>query len=1024
MRTSNERGMAMITTLLVMMLMSALLVGFTAVVMSDQRYRVIDRDRGQAFYGASGGMEKLTTDLGTLFFTNVAPTATQVSALATATPTIPGITFANSSAPTPLPASILTTYYCGPSPKATTIKGTNGYTIMYCTDASGNPITTSTSPIKTGPYEGLIAQQTPYQLDVTARSTSGGEVHLVRTIESVSIPVFQFGMFSDVDLSFFAGPDFDFGGRVHTNGNLFLAEGKDNHLYLREKVTAVKEVVRKYLSNGVSIATSDHTGTVFMAKGPGCAPPLTTSPCRPLETGEGSVTEGLWPVVANEPEWHTTSETDYNLWIRNSKTGAKKLDLPLITAGGANPDLGRRPLVNEDTLNPVLFGERYFPRVSLRILLSDKSTEITNLPTVTATAPILLDGNWNTTAPTGYTVDTANGRPPIALSPGYQEAVTTGNTTAGDTTVPAGVPTYFRPVTLTVNQAIPWTTTCTGRASSSGTSNNQFTGCNPTPVVSVASGTTISASINGQTVSTTLNGSWSGSTMKVQDGGTAAFAPGVFWLNNSLVSCAGSTTTAFTQCRGVPNSNTGAKITTATHSDAGTGLIGGYIKIEVQTAPGAWTDVTAQVLSYGIGGPNTDVDGTICGDPSPKAILRIQRLKDNAGGTATSNGGGCNYAGDTTGFKNPMNWWPNVLFDTREALQRDTSPGTSNVILGGVMHYIALDVANLSKWFTCAAPYNVGACSGNLALTSNGYSVFFSDRRNNRDAANKETAEYGWEDFVNPANADGAANNTLDAGEDVNASGALEDYGRLPSYDGVANSVPSGASAPLTATARPWTQVTPPQAMVNRAILFRRALKLVNGGIVGGVRQIVSPGLTIVTENPVYIQGNFNASDSGFDSTTDVAQHVATSIVADAVTLLSGNWNDNNSFSSPYNPGGRTRTTAFYRVAIIAGKGPSFPQPSGTADDFGTDGGAHNFLRYLEGGGDPLEVNYRGSIAMFFYNRQAVGTYKCCNTVYGPPLRKYSFDIDFLTPSKLPPLTPVFRDMNTVGFSQDLRPGK
>jgi hypothetical protein len=61
---------------------------------------------------------------------------------------------------------------------------------------------------------------------------------------------------------------------------------------------------------------------------------------------------------------------------------------------------------------------------------------------------------------------------------------------------------------------------------------------------------------------------------------------------------------------------------------------------------------------------------------------------------------------------------------------------------------------------------------------------------------------------------------------------------------------------------------------------------------------------------------------------------------------------------------------------------------------------------------------------MFFYNRQAVGTYKCCTTVYGPPLRKYGFDIDFLTPSKLPPLTPVFRDMNTVGFSQDLRPGK
>ena len=73
MRTSSERGIAMITVLLVMMLMSALLVGFTTVVMSDQRYRFIDRDRSQSFYGAAAGIEKLTADLGNLFLTNVAP---------------------------------------------------------------------------------------------------------------------------------------------------------------------------------------------------------------------------------------------------------------------------------------------------------------------------------------------------------------------------------------------------------------------------------------------------------------------------------------------------------------------------------------------------------------------------------------------------------------------------------------------------------------------------------------------------------------------------------------------------------------------------------------------------------------------------------------------------------------------------------------------------------------------------------------------------------------------------------------
>src|SRR3954468_24647545 len=103
---TREHGIAMLTTLMVLMLMSALLVGFTTVVMSDQRYRFIDRDRGQAFYAASAGVEKLTADLGNLFLTNVAPTTAQVTALTDAAnkPNITGIAFSAPIAPDPLPA--------------------------------------------------------------------------------------------------------------------------------------------------------------------------------------------------------------------------------------------------------------------------------------------------------------------------------------------------------------------------------------------------------------------------------------------------------------------------------------------------------------------------------------------------------------------------------------------------------------------------------------------------------------------------------------------------------------------------------------------------------------------------------------------------------------------------------------------------------------------------------------------------------------------------------------------------------
>ena len=486
--------------------------------------------------------------------------------------------------------------------------------------------------------------------------------------------------------------------------------------------------------------------------------------------------------------------------------------------------------------------------------------------------------------------------------------------------------------------------------------------------------------------------------------------------SSTQVTCAGATATSFTTCSNVPATSNGATITTGSLQSQNGGLIGGWIKIEKQDTNGAWTDVTQEILSYGIGGPN--LAGSDCGDPTPNAILRLQRLRDNGNALLTQ----CSLATSATGVldtKNSYEWWPNALFDPREALLRDTAPANLKVALGGVMYYIALDVNNLTKWFKGTAPLN-NPGGANAKVDNTGYTVYFSDRRNNRTTDSKETGELGFEDYVNPTAPNGVPNNTLDQGEDVNANNQLDTYGNVPSYLGTSGNVPAGAVAPLDGNAKLQTAVFAGEAQVNRALLFRRALKLIKGtNIVGNNVN----GLTFVSENPVYIQGdwNANAANDGF-----TGAHAATSVIADAVTLLSNSWNDDTSFSLPYNVSntGRVRSAqSWYRVAIIGGKGPWFLQPAGTATDFGTDGGVHNFLRYLEGG-DNTTVNYTGSIATFYYNRQAVGTYKCCNTVYGAPTRAYNFDSDFLDPAKLPPNTPVFRDMNAVGFSQELRPGK
>src|SRR5215467_5130327 len=71
---------------------------------------------------------------------------------------------------------------------------------------------------------------------------------------------------SDTDLDFFPGPVFNFGGRTHTNGNLFLAGGST--LTLSDKVDAYKDVIRTNLENGWP-TSSNYTGTVNITTSPG-----------------------------------------------------------------------------------------------------------------------------------------------------------------------------------------------------------------------------------------------------------------------------------------------------------------------------------------------------------------------------------------------------------------------------------------------------------------------------------------------------------------------------------------------------------------------------------------------------------------------------------------------------------------------------------------------------------------------------------------------------------------------------------
>jgi len=473
-------------------------------------------------------------------------------------------------------------------------------------------------------------------------------------------------------------------------------------------------------------------------------------------------------------------------------------------------------------------------------------------------------------------------------------------------------------------------------------------------------------------------------------------------------------------------------------------------------------------------GPQNQILPAGCADPSPNAIIRLQRIRDNPSNASTAGIGICGI--DTT--KAPpvptitaSDYWPNVLFDTRQGTIRDVCPNGSNpcnfaqVMASGVTHYVELDVKNLARWLTGQIGTKGPGAYDPLNAPYN-YVVYFSDRRGNYvptggitaawppvSPSGNETGEYGFSDFLNPGStATGCPNGLLDLGEDDGdqadrtppAPGIFYNYGQTPSAltPSAAASVPQrftnavvSATLPnpvcaLPATVWPGSLIKNTQeARMNPPLFFRRALKLVNGNnIAAPLSAKACPGalvcgLSIVSENPVYVQGDYNANSAGGGFADP---HVASAVLADAFTFLSNSWNDVNSFSSPYDPGSRSAnfnggTNGWYRVAVLAGKGPGFPWITGTNNDFGSDGGLHNFLRYIENwGGETL--NYRGSIVSMFYNRQAVGVYKCCTTVYSPPTLGYNFDTEFLDPSKLPPRTPMFRDVNTTGFTQIMYP--
>ncbi len=161
-------------------------------------------------------------------------------------------------------------------------------------------------------------------------------------------------------------------------------------------------------------------------------------------------------------------------------------------------------------------------------------------------------------------------------------------------------------------------------------------------------------------------------------------------------------------------------------------------------------------------------------------------------------------------------------------------------------------------------------------------------------------------------------------------------------------------------------------------------------------------GLTVVTNQAIYVEGDYNESDA--------ADWRPAAFLADSLNVLSNNWDDTKSGLSL---GNRIASDTTIRAAFLAGTDTTGGAlGEGALDTAEYNGGLENYPRFHEDWED-VTLTYRGSFVSLDRPRHVDGLWE--DQSYDPPDRDWGFELRFRDPVNLPPLSPRF-----VYLAQDL----
>ena len=161
-------------------------------------------------------------------------------------------------------------------------------------------------------------------------------------------------------------------------------------------------------------------------------------------------------------------------------------------------------------------------------------------------------------------------------------------------------------------------------------------------------------------------------------------------------------------------------------------------------------------------------------------------------------------------------------------------------------------------------------------------------------------------------------------------------------------------------------------------------VRLVNGSA------LPSGGLTVATDNPLYIRGDYNLNKA------------PASVLCDALNILSNSWQD----GKVCPPASDTQVNS----CIAAGH-----TPTSYAGGYG--GGLENLPRFLEKW-DGATFKWSGSIDSLWYSEIATGKWVYGAPYYTAPFRDWEFDQQLLNVSNLPPGTPLVCISHRSGWEE------